>query len=179
AATAGGRRHEVAVALQAEDGELARDVTALARRAGNLRRRAMDVLLEISPAAATPILVDRHRLLAAALHVALHELFGVFLEDVVDLVKELVDVLLDLLALLRDLGTGGRTVAAALVGLGRSCFLLLLLCHVAPPWAPNRLTRRSSPRHAFILTEPPPPPRSPIRGSGLSARSAFSGRASG
>src|ERR671925_509404 len=67
--------------------------------------------------------------------VALHELFGVFLEDVVDLVKELVDVLLDLLALLRDLRTGVRAVAAAFVGLGRPCFLILLLCHVAPPWA--------------------------------------------
>src|SRR5439155_11485540 len=112
-------------------------------------------------------------------HVALHELLGVFLEDVVDLVKELVDVLLDLLALLGDLRTGGRTVAAALVGLGRPCFLLFLLCHVAPPWAPNRLTRRSSPRHAFILTEPPSPARSAIRGSGVSAGSACSGWASG
>src|SRR3989442_14938066 len=114
-------------------------------------------------------------LLASALHVALHELLGVFLEDVVDLVKELVDVLLHLLALLGDLRTGGRPVAAALVGLGRPCFLLFLLCHVAPPWAPNRLTRRSSPRHAFILTEPPSPARSAIRGSGVSAGRACSG----
>src|SRR5258708_6388205 len=47
-------------------------------------------------------------------------------------IKEDIDKLLDLLALLRDLGTGGRTVAAALVGLGRPCFLLFLLCHVGP-----------------------------------------------
>src|SRR2546422_9699234 len=119
------------------------------------------------PAAAAAVLVDRH-LLACALHVALHELLGVFLEDVVDLVKELVDVLLDLLALLGDLRTGGRTVAAALVGLGRPCFLLFLLCHVAPPWAPNRLTRRSSPRHAFILT------RSEERRVGKECRSRWS-----
>src|SRR6266550_2719498 len=44
-------------------------------------------------------------LLAASLHVALDELLCVFLEDVIDLVEELVDVFLDLLALLGQLRT--------------------------------------------------------------------------
>src|SRR5437762_14181279 len=60
AAPGGRRRHEPAVALQAEDGQLARDVGALACGAGNLRRGAMDVRFEVVPAAATPVLVDRH-----------------------------------------------------------------------------------------------------------------------
>src|SRR3989454_10862964 len=34
---------------------------------------------------------------------------------------------------------------------------------VAPPWAPNRVACRSSPRHAFILTEAPSPARSDNR----------------
>src|SRR5437773_7009897 len=70
------------------------------------------------------------RLLAAPLHVALDELLGVLLEDVVDLVEQLVDVFLDLLALLGDLGAGGSAVTA-FGGLARPGFLLLLLCHLA------------------------------------------------
>src|ERR1041384_806751 len=54
------------------------------------------VPLELLAAATAPVLVDRHRLLASALHVALDELLGILLENVVDLVEELVDVLLDL-----------------------------------------------------------------------------------
>src|SRR6266851_6427968 len=68
------------------------------------------------------------RLLAAALDVALHELLGVLLEDVVDLVEEIVEVLFDLLALLGDFGVRPRRLVAAF-GLGRSRFLLLLLGH--------------------------------------------------
>src|SRR5712691_10399240 len=68
------------------------------------------------------------RLLAAALDVALHELLGVLLEDIVDLVQEVVEVLLDLLALLGDLGVRPRRIVAAF-GLGRSRFLLLLRSH--------------------------------------------------
>src|SRR3989454_2868445 len=180
AATGHGRGHDAAVALQPEDGELASDVTALARGAGDVRRGAVDVLLEIVPAAATPVFVDRHRLLAAALHVALHELLGVFLEDVVDLVKELVDVLLDLLALLRDLGTGGSAFAAAFVRLGRPCFLLLLLCHRGPSMG-------SQPRRVQVVTPPRlhsnrgplPCKKRQSPGAGGSARSACSGSGSG
>jgi len=79
------------------------------------------------------VLVDRHQLLTAALDVALHELLGVLLEDVVDLVEKLVDVFLDLLALLGELRTAGGAVAA-LCGLGGpGLFLLLLLSHRALP----------------------------------------------
>src|SRR5947207_11745932 len=70
------------------------------------------------------------QLLAAPLHVALDELLGVLLEDVVDLVEQLVDVFLYLLALLGDLGAGGSAVTA-FGGLARPCFFLLLLCHLA------------------------------------------------
>src|SRR5436853_134783 len=76
------------------------------------RARARQVLLEILAATATAVLVDGHRLLAAALDVALDEFLGVLFEDVVDLVQQLVDVFLDLLALLGDLGAGARPVTA-------------------------------------------------------------------
>src|SRR5262245_38428048 len=180
AASAAGRgcRHEVAIALEAEDRELTCDVAALARRTGDLRRGAVNVLLEVVPAAATAVLVDGHGLLAAPLHVALHELFGVFLEDVVDLIKELVDVLLDLLALLGDLGTGRCAVTTAFVGLGRPGFLLLLFCHVGPSMGSQPFRRRSSSCHAFILTEGPGPARSLYAGR-VSGGSACSGSASG
>src|SRR6266403_150154 len=67
--------------------------------------------------------------LASPLHVALHELLGVLFEDVIDLVEQLVDVFLDLLALLGELRT---TVSAftALGGLAGPRFLLLLFCHM-------------------------------------------------
>src|SRR3989337_2740634 len=59
------------------------------------------------------LLAGARRLLAAPLHVALHELLGVLVEDLVDLVQEVVEVLLDLLALLGDLriGHGGALVS--------------------------------------------------------------------
>src|SRR5712691_5961519 len=79
-----------------------------------------------SPSSAFPAV--RARLLAAALDVALHELLGVLLEDIVDLVQEVVEVLLDLLALLGDLGVRPRRLVATF-GLGRSRFFLLLLSH--------------------------------------------------
>src|SRR5437660_11546682 len=69
-------------------------------------------------------------LLAASLHVSLDELLCVFLEDVIDLVEELVDVFLDLLALIRQLRTRRRSGSASRA-LGRPDFLLLLLCLVA------------------------------------------------
>ena len=107
------RRDERAVALHAEDRQLAADLLARAARA---RRDAVDarhVPLEVLAAGLTAIFVDRH-LFAASLHVALHELLGVLLEDVVDLVEELVDVFLDLLALLGNLGIGGGAIPTTL-----------------------------------------------------------------
>src|SRR5262249_24944217 len=62
ASAAGGRcGHEAAVALETEDRQLAGDVPALARRAGDLGRGPVDVLLEVVPAAAAAIFLDRHR----------------------------------------------------------------------------------------------------------------------
>src|SRR5467141_3002278 len=76
------------------------------------------------------------RLLAASLDVALHELLGVLLEDVVDLVQEVVEVLLDLLAFLGELRVcPGRVVPA--FGLGGSRFLLLLFSHERSPPGPG------------------------------------------
>src|SRR5436853_4623616 len=76
------------------------------------------------------------RLLAAALDVALHELLGVLLEDVVDLVQEVVEVLLDLLAFLGELrACPGRVIPA--FGLGGSRFLLLLFSHERSPPGPR------------------------------------------
>src|SRR5262249_46544657 len=62
AAAAAGSRcgHESAVALEAKDGQLASDVTTLARGTRDLRRGAVDVLLELVLAAAATIFVDRH-----------------------------------------------------------------------------------------------------------------------
>src|SRR2546430_17442937 len=79
------------------------------------------------------VLVDRHRLLAAALDVALDELLGVLFEDVVDLVEKLVDVFLDLLALLGELRASGGAVAPVCGLGGPGLFLLLLLSHGALP----------------------------------------------
>src|SRR3990172_2809944 len=61
------------------------------------------------------------QLLAAALDVALHELLGVLLQHAVDLVYQLVDVFLDLLAALARLGHWLRRV------LGRRALLAPLL----------------------------------------------------
>src|SRR6185503_18258708 len=101
------------------------------------------------------------RLLAAALHVTLHELLGVLLEDVVDLVQQVVQVLLDLLALLGELGTPGSAVVPALVGLGRPRLLLLLLSHgshlLVPRWRdrPQGLDgRQHDPLLALVLPLP-------------------------
>src|SRR6266581_5573903 len=76
------------------------------------------------------------RLLAAALDVALHELLGVLLEDIVDLVQKVVQVLLDLLALLGDLGIGAASLVT-LVGFGGPRLLLLLFCHDHSPPGPG------------------------------------------
>src|SRR3990170_7422588 len=89
------------------------------------------------------LLAGARRLLAAPLHVALHELLGVLLEDIVDLIQEVVEVLLDLLALLGELriGPGGVVVA---FGLGRPRLLLLLFSHERPPPGPRNRGRRLS-----------------------------------
>src|SRR6266542_1406582 len=75
-------------------------------------------------------------LLPAALHVALHELLGILFEDIVDLVQEVIEILLDLLALFGELrvGPGGVVVA---VGLGRPRLLLLLFSHERSPPGPE------------------------------------------
>jgi hypothetical protein len=71
------------------------------------------------------------RLLAALLHVALHEVLGVGLEHVVDLVEQLVELGLDLLAALAL----GRGFFDGLFPLRRGCLLLLFsLCHVLQPF---------------------------------------------
>ena len=103
--------------LHADHREPTGDAIALARRdrppavatCMTSRTRAL--------AGQAPVFVDRHvrlrllgraRLLAAALDVALHELLGVLLEDVVDLVQEVVQIFLDLLALLGSSGFARR-----------------------------------------------------------------------
>src|SRR2546426_12709317 len=83
-------------------------------------------------------------LLAASLHVALDELLGVLLEDVIDLVEELVDVFLDLLALLGQLRARSCSVAA-FSGLRRPGFFLLLLSHLALHGATNRVAKPRGP----------------------------------
>src|SRR5690349_13376939 len=69
--------------------------------------------------------------LAALLDERLHEVLGVGLEHLVDLVQDRVDVLVELFLALGDVGLGGLggldLLLAALAG------LLLLLCHLAPP----------------------------------------------
>src|SRR5262245_27115476 len=82
-------------------------------------------------------------LLAPALHVALHELLGILLENLVDLVEELVDVFLDLLTLLGDLGIGGRTVAVVR-RLARSGLSPLLLSHSTLRPGPDPFALRNS-----------------------------------
>src|SRR5262245_44403053 len=89
AAPAGHGRGNGAFTPQAEDGQLAGDVPAVAARARHLAGGPGDVLLEVLVTAAAVVLVDRHRSLTAPLHVALDELLGVLLEDVVDLVEQL------------------------------------------------------------------------------------------
>src|SRR5690349_1330664 len=89
----------------AHHGETPHHALALARGALHRDRGATDIALELPLALVTAVLVDRHhgssriRLLTAPLDVALHELLGVLLEDVVDLVQEVVEILLDLLPL--------------------------------------------------------------------------------
>src|SRR6266550_2703548 len=88
-------------------------------------------------------------LLAASLHVALDELLGVLLEDVIDLVEELVDVFLDLLALLGQLRARGGPVST-FRGLRRPDFFLLLLCHLALHGATGRVAKLPKPLpHVF------------------------------
>src|SRR5947208_1178172 len=136
AATAGRhrrRRCEAAGGPQTEHRQLAHHVRARAPRARDGGRGAGDVLLELLLAMRAAVFVDRHPLLTTTLDVALDELFGILLEDVVDLVEELVDVFLDLFALLGELRAAGSAVAAlgGLGGLG--LLLLLLLSHRALP----------------------------------------------
>src|SRR5688500_6117043 len=71
-----------------------------------------------------------YRLLAALLDVGVHEVFGVGLEDLVDLVEEIVEFGLDLL---RVVGCGGRL--GNLVFAPRGCRLadLLSFGHRVPP----------------------------------------------
>src|SRR5512145_457237 len=71
---------------ETEDRQLAHHLLAGAARTRNGGRCAGDVLLEFALALLAAILVDRHVLLAASLHIALDELLGVLLQDVVDLV---------------------------------------------------------------------------------------------
>src|SRR5262249_30053514 len=100
--------------------------------------RRVHVLLEILGAMTAAVFVDRHALLAPSLYVALHEFLGVLFEDVVDLVEKLVDVLLDLLALLGDLGVG-RCAVAVVRRLARSgLFPFLLSHHILPSTAGSR-----------------------------------------
>src|SRR5262249_13537257 len=122
----GGGRLRRADRLQAEDRQLAHDLSAGAGGTRHCGRGAPDGLFDVSLALFAAVLVDRHALLAASLNVALDELLGVLLQDVVDLVEELVDVFLDLLALLGQLGARGGAVATAFSGLGRPCLFLLL-----------------------------------------------------
>src|SRR5262244_2011358 len=145
----GGCHHTVG--LHPEDRQLAHHVGAGAVRAGHGGRRAGDISLEVVLAGATAIFVDGHRLLATSLHVALHELLGVLLENVVDLIEELVDVFLDLLALLGQLRARSRSVST-FRGLGRPDFFLFLLCHLARHRATGRVAREPRPLLAGILT---------------------------
>src|SRR5581483_8458816 len=136
AARAAGRRHQTAArAPEPEQREQAGHLSAGALGTGD-RLVALDQALERAAARATAILVDRHAsrllLLAAPLDVALHELLGVLLQDVVDLVEELVEVLLDLLALLRHLGVGCAALGLPVV-LRPLHLLLLLVGHVGSP----------------------------------------------
>src|SRR5215475_2406794 len=127
--------------LQTEDRQLAHDLSAGAGGACHRRRGAGDVLLELLLALLAAILVDRHALFTASLHVALDELLSVLLQDVVDLVEELVDVFLDLLALLGQLGARGGSVTTAFCGLCRPGLFLLLLCHLALHGATSRVAK--------------------------------------
>src|SRR5262245_45511201 len=129
--------------LEAEYGQLPHHLIACAGRAGDHGCGAGDILLELGFALLAAVLVDRH-LLAAALHVALDELLGVLLEDVVDLVEELVDVFLDLLALLGQLRARSRSVST-FRGLVWPDFLLFLLCHLALHGATGRVAREPKP----------------------------------
>src|SRR5690606_30939576 len=69
-----------------------------------------------------------YRLLAALLDVRLHELLGVGLEDVVDLVEQVVELRLDLLA---GLGLGGCLGDLGLLALGGRLADLFTLGHRA------------------------------------------------
>src|SRR5262249_53008805 len=97
-------RLERAGGLETEHRQLAHHLLAGARRTRHRRRGGGNVLLELPLALLAAVLVDRHALLAASLHVALDELLSVLFEDVVDLVEKLVDVFLDLLAFFSQLG---------------------------------------------------------------------------
>src|SRR5215469_15592824 len=161
----GGHGTARAQAEPAHHGESPHDARALAGGTLHGDPGATDIALELLLALVTAVLVDRHlgssgRLLTAPLDVALHELLGVLLEDVVDLVQEVVEILLDLLSLLGDLGIGAATLVT-FVGLGWPDFLLLLFSHDhSPPGPPVRGRRQSLDRReddpllALVLSLP-------------------------
>src|SRR5436309_9326711 len=153
AAARHGGRLERAGGLETEDRELAHDLLAGATRTRHHCRGARDVFLELLLALLATVLVDRHSLLAAPLYVALDELLGVLLEDVVDLVEELVDVFLDLLALLGQLRARSRSVST-FRGLRGPDFFLLLLCHLALHGATGRVGKVPETTTARILARP-------------------------
>src|SRR6266404_1110589 len=110
AAARHGGRLERAGGLEAEHRQLSHHLLAGAGRARDRGRSAGDVLL------------------------------GVLLEDVIDLVEELVDVFLDLLALLGQLRARGCPVST-FRGLRRPDFFLFLLCHLALHGATGRVAK--------------------------------------
>src|SRR5262249_60651881 len=104
-------------------------------------------------------------LLSAALHVALDELLSVFLQDLVDLVQEVVQIFLELLSLLRQLGASRTTGVLAVGGLGRPRLFPLLLSHGAhllapmgPSPGPRPSAARSPARPGISPVDPPTTP---------------------
>src|SRR5262249_7896277 len=90
--------------------------------------------------------------LPAALDIALDEFLCIFLEDLVDLVEQVVEILLDLLALLGQLTTP-RAGLFALRGFGRPCLLPLLFSHGRSPPGP-REPSRPTPKRRQGLSSP-------------------------
>src|SRR5215213_1341421 len=81
------------------------------------------------------------RLLPALLDERLHEVLGVRLEDVVDLVEDRVDVLVELFLALRDVTLRGSL--SLFLGLRGLLRLLVLLCHERSPG--DAMSRRAGP----------------------------------
>src|SRR5712692_4558041 len=156
----------------AHERQPAHDARARARRAGHGGLPGHE-LLELGAAVPAAVLVDRHRapsasarLLAAALDVALDEFLGVFLEDVVDLVEQAIQLFLDLLALLAQVGAA-RAAILSLGGLGGLRLLLLLLCHArSPPGPMPGASARSRPSGGRSPADPGTSPAGPRTTSG-------------